>query len=134
MEILENMSVGTAVPSRPTRRPGRWVRLPIEPHARRVEILRRAYSRALGHKATTIERAAIFKAALLTAKAEVAALDPCTSVAELTKLVNIADRAVRRLPFLDGPSRRPTPTMREVLEGEGESEADEATEVAGEAV
>jgi hypothetical protein len=59
--------------------------------------LRRAYTRAVGHKATTIERTAVLKAALLTAKAEAAALDPHTGVEELTKLVNIADRAVRGL-------------------------------------
>jgi hypothetical protein len=106
--MLENMSVGTAVPSRPIRRRAPWVRLPTEPHARRVERLRRAFQRELGRKLTLIEKTAVFKAALLTAKAEMAALDPHTSVEELTKLVNLADRAVRRLP-LDGLRRRQTP-------------------------
>ena len=41
------------------------------------------------------------RAAALVARAETAALDQTVPVAELTKLVNIADRAVRRLP-LDG--------------------------------
>jgi hypothetical protein len=75
------------------------------PTLRRVEVLRRAYTRALGHKANTIEAAAVLKAALLTAKAEAAALDPTVPVAELTKLVNIADPAVRALG-LNGLHRR----------------------------
>jgi hypothetical protein len=103
--MLENMPAETASVPRRMRRPGKWVRLPTEAHARRVEVLRRAYTRAIGHKATTIERAAVLKAALLTAKAEAAALDPTVPVAELTKLVNIADRAVRQLG-LDGLHRR----------------------------
>ena len=102
--MLENMSVGTATVPRPIRRRAPWARLPTEPHARRVERLRRAFQRELGRKLTLIEKTAVFKAALLTAKAEAAALDPHTSVEELTKLTNLADRAVRRLPIRQRPA------------------------------
>jgi hypothetical protein len=99
--MLENMSTETAVMPRSRR----WVRLPTEPLARRVEQLRRAYQHALGHRPTTIERANMLRAALLVAKAEQLALDPRTDVHELVKLTNLADRAVRRLGF-DGLHRR----------------------------
>jgi hypothetical protein len=101
MEHVENMSTEAAV----MPRSGRWVRLPTEPLARRVEQLRRAYQHALGRRPTTIERADMLKAALLVAKAEQLALDPRTDVHELVKLTNLADRAVRRLGF-DGLHRR----------------------------
>jgi hypothetical protein len=99
--MLENMSTETAVMPRSRR----WVRLPTEPLARRVEQLRRAYQHALGRRPTTIERADMLRAALLVAKAEQLALDPRTDVHELVKLTNLADRAVRRLGF-DGLHRR----------------------------
>jgi hypothetical protein len=74
-------------------------RLPIEAQARRVEELRRGFQRSLNRRPTLIEKAAMLRAAALVARAEVAALDPNMDVGELTKLVNIADRAVRRLGF-----------------------------------
>jgi hypothetical protein len=117
--MLENASVQVAPVVRRRQRP----RLPIEAQARRVEELRRGFQRALNRRPTLIEKAAMLRAAALVARAEAAALDPTMPVGELTKLINIADRACRRLP-LDGLRRRPTPTMREVLEGEGESEAE----------
>jgi hypothetical protein len=133
--MLENMSVDSATMPRPIRRSGRWVRLPTEPHARRVERLRRAFQRELGRKLTLIEKTAVFKAALLTAKAEAAALDPYTSVEELTKVVNLADRAVRRLP-LDGLRRRPTPAGLQRARArwaaaEEQARAEQAAEKAG---
>jgi hypothetical protein len=97
MDILENTSVQAAAMPRPRQRP----RLPTDAQARRVEELRRAFQRALNRRPTLIEKAAMLRAAALVARAETAALDQTVPVAELTKLVNIADRAVRRLP-LDG--------------------------------
>lgn len=91
--MLENASVQVTSVLRRRRRP----RLPIEAQARRVEELRRGFQRALNRRPTLIEKAAMSKAAALTARAEAAALDPTMPVAELTKLANIADRAVRRL-------------------------------------
>jgi hypothetical protein len=85
-------------------------RLPIEAQARRVEELRRAFQRSLNRRPTLIEKAAMLRAAALVARAEAAALDPAVPVAELTKLSNIADRALRRLPLrptlLDGGERQ----------------------------
>jgi hypothetical protein len=120
--MLETTSTQAATMTRPARRPRPYGRLPTEPHARRVEQLRRAYQRELGRQATTIERAAMLKAALLTAKAEAAALDPTVPVEDLTKLVNLADRAVRGLP-----TRRPQRlTLRERLELEAQADDGEA--------
>jgi hypothetical protein len=102
--MLENASVQVTTVPRRRQRP----RLPIEAQARRVEELRRGFQRALGRRPTLIEKAALLRAAALVARAEMAALDPMMPVAELTKLINIADRSVRRLP-LDGLRRRPTP-------------------------
>jgi hypothetical protein len=113
--MLENMSVGTATVRRRVRRRAPWARLPTEPYARRVERLRRAFQRELGRKLTLIEKTAVFKAAVLTAKAEVAALDPAADVGELTKLVNIADRAVRRLGFRSIVAERPARSASRVL-------------------
>ncbi len=49
----------------------------------------------------------MLRAAALVARAEAAALDPTMPVAELTKLVNIADRAIRGLKIepASGPPR-----------------------------
>jgi hypothetical protein len=88
-------SVQAATMLRPRQRP----RLPTDAQARRVEELRRAFQRSLNRRPTLIEKAAMLRAAALVARAETAALDQTVPVAELTKLVNIADRAVRRLPF-----------------------------------
>ena len=76
----------------------------------------------------------MLRAAALVARAEAAALDPTMPVAELTKLINIADRAVRRLP-LDGLRRRPMSTLREVrqrwdLQAQGGKSDDEAAKEA----
>jgi len=107
--MLENASVQVTPVPRRRQRP----RLPIEAQARRVEELRRGFQRSLNRRPTLIEKAAMLRAAALVARAEAAALDPTMSVAELTKLVNIADRAVRRLPR-DGLRCRPMSTLREV--------------------
>jgi hypothetical protein len=91
--MLENASVQVTTVLRRRQRP----RLPIEAQARRVEELRRGFQRSLNRRPTLIEKAAMLRAAALVARAEAAALDPAVPVGELTKLVNIADRAVRRL-------------------------------------
>jgi hypothetical protein len=102
-KMLENTSVQVTTIPRRRQRP----RLPIEAQARRVEELRRAFQRSLNRRPTLIEKAAMLRAAALVARAEAAALDPTMPVAELTKLVNIADRAVRglRLEARTGPPR-----------------------------
>jgi hypothetical protein len=101
--MLENVSVQVAPVVRRRQRP----RLPIEAQARRVEELRRGFQRALNRRPTLIEKAAMLRAAALVARAEAAALDPTMPVAELTKLVNIADRAIRGLKIepASGPPR-----------------------------
>jgi hypothetical protein len=101
--MLENASVQVTPVPRRRQRP----RLPIEAQARRVEELRRGFQRSLNRRPTLIEKAAMLRAAALVARAEAAALDPTMPVAELTKLVNIADRAIRGLKIepASGPPR-----------------------------
>jgi hypothetical protein len=110
----------TTVPRR-RQRP----RLPIEAQAPRVEELRRGFQRSLNRRPTLIEKAAMLRAAALVARAEAAALDPTMPVAELTKLINIADRAVRRLP-LDGLRRRGLQRARARLEEAEQARAAQA--------
>ena len=134
MEMVENMSVGTATKPRPIRRRAPWARLPTEPHARRVERLRRAFQRELGRKLTLIEKTAVFKAAVLTAKAEAAALDPRTTVEELVKLTNIADRAVQRLPRQTEPPKLPLGLLRARARWDAQAQPSENNSKAANAV
>jgi hypothetical protein len=61
--------------------------------AYRARALRRAYQRELGIKPNTIQRTLIDRAAVLTAKAEAAALDPLVKPNDLVRLDGIAARA-----------------------------------------
>jgi hypothetical protein len=55
--------------------------------------LRRAYQRELRTKPTLIQRTLIDRAAVLTAKAEAAALDPAVTLNDLVRLDNKPERA-----------------------------------------
>jgi hypothetical protein len=64
-----------------------------EAQARRVMALKRAYQRELAHKPTLIQKTLIDRAAVLTAKAEAAALDPAVTPNDLVRLDNKAEQA-----------------------------------------
>ena len=61
--------------------------------ARRMLALKRAYQRELAHKPTLIQKTLIDRAAVLTAKAEAAALDPTTTANDVVRLDHAAARA-----------------------------------------
>ena len=54
--------------------------------ANRVLTLKRAYQRQLGRKPTVHEKSLLDRAAVLTARAEVAALDPATTTNDIVPL------------------------------------------------
>ena len=60
---------------------------------RRIAQLKRAYQRELARKATVIEKAAIDRAAVLTARAEAAAIDAEASDEDVVRLDGAAHRA-----------------------------------------
>jgi hypothetical protein len=74
----------------------------ITAQERRMAQLRRAYQRVLRRKPTMIERAAMERAARLTARAEVAALDPDATLDDVVRIDNAAARARARLADLIG--------------------------------
>jgi hypothetical protein len=76
--------------------------------AKRIKVLRKAYLRVLRRKPNTLEKAAIGRATLMTARAEEAADDPDVSLEDIVRLDHSAHRARRDLYNLIGhPKRRP---------------------------
>jgi hypothetical protein len=76
----------------------------------RVAVLRRAYQRQLNRRPTTLERAAMERAARLVAKAEAVAIDAAVTVDDVVRITNLARRAEVSLYALIGsPARRPLP-------------------------
>lgn len=73
--------------------------------ARRVLALKRAFQRELGHKPTTIQKSLIDRAAVMTAKAEAAALDSTVTANDCVRLDNTANRA--RAAMFDAFEARP---------------------------
>jgi hypothetical protein len=83
--------------------------------ARRVLALKRAFQRELGRKPTLLQRTLIDRAAVLTAKAEVAALDPTISANDCVRLDGAAARA-RAAMFKAIATRDPSgPTLQEYI-------------------
>lgn len=75
--------------------------------ARRTKELERAFMRILAKKPTTLEKAAIKRAALLATRAEAATLDSAVPVEHVVSLVNLSRRAEASLFDLIGhPKRR----------------------------
>jgi hypothetical protein len=66
---------------------------PTEAFAKRVAYLKRVLARGVGCTPTAAQKLAIQRAALLTAKAEAAALDPNTSPNDVVRLDGAAHRA-----------------------------------------
>jgi hypothetical protein len=81
----------------------------------RVLALKRAFQRELGRKPTLLQRTLIDRAAVLTAKAEVAALDPTISANDCVRLDGAAARA-RAAMFKAIATRDPSgPTLQEYI-------------------
>jgi hypothetical protein len=91
---------------------------PIATPERRVAELRRAFMRCLRRKPTMIERTAVERAARLTARAEMAALDPSATLDDVVRLDNCAERARSKLSDLIGAplgKRRQSPNSLALL-------------------
>lgn len=61
--------------------------------SKRIAHFKKAFGKGLGHKPSTLQSAAILRAATLTAKAEAAALDPGTTANDVVRLDHAAARA-----------------------------------------
>ena len=84
-----------------------------EGQVRRVKELRRAFQRSLNHMPTTIQRTLLDRAAVLTAKAEAAALDPNVCANDVVRLDNVAERARREMYLVLQATRKESlPTFR----------------------
>jgi hypothetical protein len=80
--------------------------------SKRVKHFKKAFGKGLGHKPSTLESAAILRAATLTAKAELAAADPTTSANDLVRLDNAAARARSDMwAALRAPKTEATPSI-----------------------
>lgn len=65
----------------------------IEPLAKRVAYFRRLFAKGVGRTPTALQKLAIARAAVMTAKAEAAALDPATTANDCVRLDGAAARA-----------------------------------------
>jgi len=74
----------------------------VEPLAKRVAYLKRLFARGVGRTPTALQKMAIARAAVLTAKAEAAALDPNCTANDLVRLDHAAARARRDMQALTG--------------------------------
>jgi hypothetical protein len=84
--------------------------------SKRIRYLKRAFGKGLGHKPSTLQSAAIARAAVLTAKAEQAALDPDTTLNDLVRVDAAAARARRDMEQATRASKaRPEPTLDQYL-------------------
>ena len=81
---------------------------------RRVLALKRAYQRALAHKPTLIQKTLIDRAAVLTAKAEAAALDAAVTPNDLVRLDNKAERARAEMFKSFKREEEPVPSLAEL--------------------
>jgi hypothetical protein len=64
-----------------------------DPLTKRIAHYRRVFTRGRGRKTTGLQSDVVMHAAVLTARAEQAALDPCISANDLVRLSNEARRA-----------------------------------------
>jgi hypothetical protein len=93
-----------------------------EAQAHRVTTLKRAYQRSLGSKPTVIQKSLIDRAAVMTAKAEAAALDSAVTANDVVRLDNAASKAraamfdaFKARPAADRPSLPRSLTSTELL-------------------
>lgn len=67
--------------------------LPTDPLQRRIAQLRRTFAQGIGGKASALQAQIIQNAAILTARAEAAALDPGCTINQVVRAENLARRA-----------------------------------------
>jgi hypothetical protein len=91
----------------------------VEPLAKRVAYYKRIFAHGVGKTPTSIQKIAIARAAVLTAKAELAALDPATSANDTVRLDGVAAKARRDMAAVLKIAAKTTPryeTLDELLE------------------
>jgi hypothetical protein len=88
----------------------------IDPLSKRVAHLRKAYARGLGHKASTLQAAAIDRAARLTALSEQALVDPSVTINDRVRLDGAAQRARRDMQAQIGKREPVGPTLKDYLQ------------------
>ena len=74
----------------------------IDPLSKRIAHLRKAYARGIGHRASTLQAAAMERAARLTALAEQALLDPNVTINDRVRLDGCAAKARREMAAVIG--------------------------------
>ncbi len=89
--------------------------------ARRVRTLKRAFQRELGRHPTVVERAAMNRAAVLSARAEAAAIDTSISLEDVVRIDNTASRARAAWDRLRG--KRPATSIARYVERHRERQA-----------
>ncbi len=95
----------------------------IDPLARRIAHLRKAYARGLGHKPSTLQAAAIDRAARLTALAEQAAADPQSTSNDVVRLDGQAARARRDMAAELGAKSEPVETLQDYVRSRAKAQA-----------
>jgi len=85
--------------------------------AKRIAHYRRTFTR-LGHKTTGVQSNTVMHAAILTARAELAALDPNVTLNDLVRLSNEARRARADMDAAIHPAKpeAPPPSFNEIIE------------------
>ena len=83
-----------------------------EPLARRIGYFRKIYGKGIGHKPTALQGAAISRAAVLTAIAEAAAINPAVSINDVVRADNAAARARAAMAALID---KPKPSTRDAV-------------------
>lgn len=72
----------------------------IDPLSKRVAHFRKLFAKGLGRKATPLQAAALNNAAVLTARAEAAGLDPSVSLNDCVRINGAAAKARRDMEAL----------------------------------
>ena len=91
------------------------VAMPIDSLQKRVADLRRAFAKGLGHKPSTLQAAAIRRAAMLAAQAELVLADPTASINDKVRIDGAARRALTDMQAVLAAKRKPEPTLEQYL-------------------
>jgi len=85
--------------------------------AKRIAHYRRTFTRGLGHKTNGVQSNMVMHAAILTARAELAALDPNVTLNDLVRLSNEARRARADMDAVIHPAKpeAPLPAFDEMM-------------------
>jgi hypothetical protein len=83
--------------------------------AKRVAYLKRIFARGVGRTPSAKQKLAVARAALLTAAAEAAALDPATTANDLVRLDGAASRARREMAAVLHAAKPSLPSLSQLM-------------------